>query len=71
MMPVHHIVHILIKLVTVQKSGQAVMRGLVLFLLPRLIHLCTVIIYKIITYEALVLIIYALVGNLKVVLLTV
>ena len=71
MILVHHIVHILIELVTVQKSGQTVMRGLVLFLLPRLIHLCTIIVYKIIAYKAIALIIYALVGNLKVVLFTV
>ena len=71
MILVHHIVHILIELVTVQKSGQTVMRCLVLFLIPRLIHLCTVIVYKIITYNAIALIIYALVGNLKVVLFTV
>ena len=67
----HHIMHIIIELVTVQKSGQTIMRCLVLFLLPRLIHLCTVIVYKIITYKAIALIIYALVGNLKVVLFTV
>ena len=71
MILIHHIVHILIELVTVQKSGQTVMRCLVLFLLPRLIHLCTVIVYKIITYNAIALIIYALVGNLKIVLFTV
>ena len=71
MIIIHHIMHILIKLITVQKSGQTVMRGLVLFLLPRLIHLCTVIVYKIITYKAIALIIYSLVDNLKMVLFTI